>query len=168
MSRGIYSEHERFALIWGARIAPTISTMIASMFAWAPFVTDMPIMPPFGLMVFLCWRFLHPTMWPIWVGLPLGLFDDLVSGHVIGAGMLSWTLMLMLFDWLEGRIVWRDWMFGWSIGVTTVTVYLIGAWMLTPIHPSIITLLPQILLAILLYPLVMHVCAALDNRRFRI
>ncbi len=168
MSRGIYSDNERVALLWGARITPAISTILGSMLAWAPFISAMPVMPPFGLMVFLCWRFLHPMMWPIWAGLPLGLMDDLISGHVIGSGMLSWTLMLMLFDWLEGRIVWRDWLFGLTMGTLTVTVYLVGSWMLTEQRAHFLTGLPQLLFAVLLYPLVMQLCAALDNRRFRL
>lgn len=145
-----------------------LSTIAASMLAWLPIISALPVMPPFGLIVFLCWRFLHPTMWPIWAGLPLGLVDDLVSGHMIGAGMLSWTLLLFLFDWLETRIVWRDWLYGWTMGIATTVTYLTGSWLLTQPHASFLTIIPQILFSICLYPVVMQSCAALDNRRLRI
>ncbi len=91
------------------RGTPIISVLLGSMIvALVPVVAQTPLLPPFGLMVFLGWRMLRPEIWPLWIGAPLGLFDDVMSGQPIGSAMFLWTAILLLLDFENQRHVWRD------------------------------------------------------------
>ena len=73
-----------------------------------PIVSSAPVLPPFGLLFLLAWRLLRPGLWPVWVGAPLGLFDDLLSGQPIGSAIALWSLALILIDIVEQRFLWRN------------------------------------------------------------
>ena len=54
--------------------------MLGSMLTALPLVSGLPLVPPFGFLMLLAWRFVRPGLLPVWAGLPLGLWDDLFSG----------------------------------------------------------------------------------------
>jgi hypothetical protein len=76
------------ASLWRMRIVPIASVMFASALPlMLPLIANSPVLPPLGLLFFLCWQLLRAEMWPVWIGLPLGLWDDLFSGAPIGTAM---------------------------------------------------------------------------------
>jgi len=76
------------ASLWRMRMVPVASVMIASALPlMLPMVASSPVLPPLGLLFFLCWQLLRIEMWPVWIGLPLGLWDDLFSGAPIGSAI---------------------------------------------------------------------------------
>ncbi len=149
-------------------LIPSVSVVAASLVSLLPLVAQSPMMPPLALMIFLGWRLLRPEIWPLWAGLPFGLFDDLLSGNPIGSGMLLWTGILIILDLAENRTIWRDYWIDWLLATAALTSYIFitmalsaftgGGWVLNPI-------LPQIGISILLVPLVFRLCARLDAWR---
>jgi rod shape-determining protein MreD len=149
---------------------PIVSTMIASMTPLIPAISTAPIMPPWGLLLLLGWRMLHRNIWPAWLGLPLGLWDDMFSGQPLGSSMLLWTLALLGLDMLDRRMVWRDFKQEWGIAAAMIFAALtvgLAIANLTGGNTHLLALLPQMVIAILAFPLVARACAVFDAWRLR-
>ena len=149
-------------------LAP-LTIMLGSLVTILPFVATFPILPPFGLMLLLAWRMRRPEAFKSWTPLPLGLFDDLVSGQPLGSAMLLWTLAHLVMDAVDTRLVWRDLWRDWLLGATVIAAVLIGGRLIaTRIGAHVDTpLLLQIAAAIAAYPFVVRLTAALDPRAVR-
>ncbi|MEQ9662333.1 MAG: rod shape-determining protein MreD [Parasphingopyxis sp.] len=165
----IIGQDENVALIRAQlSLIPSASVIAGSLLPIIPIIAQSPILPPLGIMIFLGWRFLRPEIWPIWAGLPLGLFDDLISGNPIGAGMMLWTIALMVLDLANNRMVWRDYWMDWLLAGTALTLYILVMMVLTTLTGggwTLVPILPQILLTVMLFPLVLRLCARLDRWR---
>lgn len=147
------------------RFVPAASVVIASSLTLWPFIAAFPVLPPFGLLMLLGWRLTSPESLRIWAPLPLGLFDDLVSGQPLGNAMLLWTLCFFMIDLIDQRVVYRDFWQDWLIAAGSVAFCLIiGRLVAAPIGAHVDTvLLLQILVSILLFPLIARLCALLDG-----
>lgn len=133
-----------------------------------PIITTAPVMPPWGLLVLLAWRMLHRNFWQVWMGLPLGMFDDIFSGQPLGSGMMLWTLSLLALDLLDRRMVWRDFKQEWGIAGGLIVAVLLAQLLIsyaTGGATNPLLLVPQMLLSILAFPLVARICALLDEWR---
>ena len=73
---------------WRARSVHYVSILVASLLPMFLLADVMPLVPPLGYLVFLCWRVMRPGLMPLWVGVPLGAFDDLFSGQPFGSAIL--------------------------------------------------------------------------------
>lgn len=147
-------------------IAPA-TVLLGSLATILPFVASMPLLPPFGLLMLLGWRLLRPDVLRIWAALPLGLFDDCISGQPIGSAMLLWTICFFVIDLIDNRLMFRDFWQNWLIAAGSVGFCLIaGRLVASPIGAHVDTLLLlQILVSILLYPLAARLCGWLDLKR---
>jgi rod shape-determining protein MreD len=150
------------------RAVPIVSTMLGSMVTLLPIIAVAPTMPPWGLIVFLAWRALQRQVWPVWMGVPLGLWDDVFSGSVIGTSMLLWTIILIGFEILDRRMIWRDFGQEWGIATGLVALVLLSASLIStiiigPANPLLI--LPQIVISALTFPLVARMCSVADEWR---
>lgn len=152
-----------------ARSVPYLSIMLASLVPVLLIADVMPLAPPLGFLMLLGWRIMRPGVLPLWVGAPLGAFDDLVSGQPFGSAMLLWSLAMIAIELIETRFPWRGFWQDWftagvmAAGYWGATLLLAGA----PItSPLIIVALPQAVLSILLYPIMARMVANLD--RFRL
>jgi rod shape-determining protein MreD len=149
---------------------PIISVLVASALPMMlPLVAAWAYLPPLGLLLFLAWRLLHPSLWPVWIGLPLGLWDDLLSGQPIGSAMGLWTLTLLAIDFVDQRTYWRGYWQDWLIaGIAMAIIILAGA---VFVHPSarisdLFALVGlQVVASILLFPMMVRVAAWLDSIR---
>jgi rod shape-determining protein MreD len=150
-------------------LVPIISVMMGSVAtSTLPLVAGAPMLPPFGLMILLAWRLMRPGMWPAWIGLPLGLFDDLYNGQPFGSSALVWSLCMISIELLDLRGVWRDYVRDWLIAAVLIIVALLaglGISALAQPAPEVFIIVPQMLLSILLYPLAVRFCARLDGWR---
>lgn len=147
---------------------PIVSTILGSLTPILPVVATAPTMPPWGLLILLAWRMLHRNLWPVWMGLPLGLFDDLFSGQPLGSSMMLWTLALLGLDLLDRRMLWRDFRQEWIIAgglIAAVTLFQLAIAHFTGGGTSPVYLIPQIVVSALAFPLVARVCAVLDDWR---
>jgi rod shape-determining protein MreD len=151
------------------RGTPVVTVMLGSMSAaLVPAIAQTPLLPPLGLMLLIAWRLLRPDIWPLWVGLPLGLFDDLMSGQPVGSAMLLWTIILLGLDFESQRHFWRDYWHGWFTAAAALAFATGGGWMIVRLAGyggSAVQILPQIAYSIGLFPLAVRLCAALDRWR---
>lgn len=110
-------------------------------------------------------------MWPVWVGLPLGLWDDLFSGAPIGTAIGLWTIASIAIAYFAQRIYWRGFLHDWAIGGLLVAAIQALAALIA--HPHIATgrvlglVVPQIIVSILLLPLILRVTGKFDNFRLK-
>jgi rod shape-determining protein MreD len=147
---------------------PIASVLMGSMLTTLPILATQAILPPFGLMFFLAWRLLRPRLLPMWSGLPFGMFDDLFSGQPFGSAALIWSLAMLAIELLDARAVWRDYLQDWLIaGIIIIVGLCLGLFFvgLAYDRPVASVLIPQILLSVLLYPLVVRFIARLDKWR---
>jgi rod shape-determining protein MreD len=147
---------------------PIASVLLASMITCMPIIASQAVLPPLGLMVFLAWRLSRPGMWPMWVGLPFGLFDDMMSGQPFGSAGLLWSLAMLAIELIDTRAAWRDYWQDWLIASLIITICLFaGLWFvgMAYVRPSAVVILPQVALSILLYPLVARLVSRLDRWR---
>jgi rod shape-determining protein MreD len=151
-----------------ARIVPIATTIAGSCISLIPTVSLAPTWPPLGLLMLLAWRLLRPELWPAWIGLPLGLADDLLTGQTLGTGMVTWTACLLLADSVEVRLLWRDYWQEWVLAATAIAFAILGGWAIanwTGGDTPLWLVLPQILTSILCFPFVGRLCALLDRWR---
>ncbi|MBB6124369.1 rod shape-determining protein MreD [Sphingobium subterraneum] len=148
---------------------PVATVMFGSLIgALLPIVAQSPTLPPFGLLFLLAWRLLHPTLWPLWIGVPLGAFDDLATGAPLGSAVFLWTAVMIAIEMIDRRIFWRDYWNDWLIALVAVAFCLLGGALFARIagsHAPFWLLLPQILWSALAYPLMVRLTATVDRWR---
>jgi rod shape-determining protein MreD len=147
---------------------PVITVMMGSLVTALPVVVSSPVMPPFGLLLLLSWRLLRPELWQAWIALPLGLFDDIMSGQPLGSAMFLWTITLIGIDSTERQLYWRDYWQDWLIAAAAIILCLSGGLLfarLTGGGGTMMLIAPQLLWSVLLYPFVARQCAWLDRWR---
>lgn len=151
-----------------ARALPWLLVMFGSLSPVWPVITAAPLLPPFGFMLLIAWQQLRPGLFPVWAGLPLGLFDDLFSGQPFGSAVLLWSTTMIGLDILEVRFPWRGVLANWLSASAIIAAYLVLALQLATAGKGvpIAIIVPQLVLAILAYPLVARVVGAVD--RFRL
>lgn len=160
------------ASLWRMRIVPVATVMIASALPlMLPLVANSPVLPPLGLLFFLCWQLLRTEMWPVWIGLPLGLWDDLFSGQPIGTAVGLWTLASIAIHYSSQRIYWRGFLHDWAIAALLIAIIQSLAALI--VHPGAAVgrvlglVVPQIIISALLVPLFMRLTGKFDNFRLK-
>lgn len=151
-------------------VTPTLSVIIASFITTLPIIANAPLLPPLGLLMLLSWRLMRSDVWPIWIGIPLGFVDDLVSGQPVGSAVALWTILMLAIDMVDRRIVWRDYWVDWMIGGFAILFALIGGALLARVGNvgTLIMLIgPQWLISLFMLPLFMLLVARLDAWRLR-
>ena len=153
-----------------AAIVPYASVMIGSVLPLYFISSTAPLMPPLGFMMLIAWRISRPGLFPLWIGFPLGAFDDLFSGQPFGSAILLWSVLMLVLETVEARFPWRGFWQDWLAAALAILIYLPLALMFSGATPNIhtfVSILPQILLSILLYPLVVRLVLGLDHFRLR-
>jgi rod shape-determining protein MreD len=143
--------------------------MLGSMTVLLPQISVFPLLPPFGLLILLAWRMIVRDLWPVWAALPLGFFDDIFSGQPLGSAMLLWTLVFLVLDIFDRWMMWRDYRQDWAIAGTLVAVVLLAGLAIangTGGETGTVILLPQIIVSVLMFPLMVRLCAWLDGLRW--
>lgn len=151
----------------GSRAVAALTVMAGSMVTLVPFIATAPLLPPFGLLMLLGWRLSRHEAFRIWAPLPLGLFDDLLSGQPIGSAVVLWMLCFFTIDLIDRRLMYRDFWQDWLIAAGAVGFCLIGGRLAaSPFGAHVDTLLlTQIVVSVLLYPLVARLIGWIDARR---
>lgn len=151
-----------------AYLVPWLSIALASITPGWALVASIPLVPPLGFLMLLAWRQLHPGLLPVWAGLPLGLFDDLLSGQPTGSGVLLWSATMLGLEAIELRWPWRNFLVEWAVASIVIAAYLLGGGLVA--HGMtrfewLMVIPPQIGVSILVYPLVGRLVAWLDRVR---
>ncbi len=154
----------------GIAVMPVVSVAVASALQGLAWTVSGPVLPPLGYMTFIAWRLLRSDLWPAWIGLPLGAWDDLVTGQPLGSAMAIWTATGLALDISDVRLVWRDLLLDWIIAAVAVAAALIigavfaRAGSMTEIFRLIA---PQLFASIFILPAIMWIVARLDRWRIR-
>ena len=151
-----------------ARTLPWLAIAIGSVLPGWVMIASAPVMPPLGFLLFLSWRQLRPGLLPIWSGLPLGMIDDLFSGQPFGSAVLLWSAAAIALDIVEVRLPWRNFLTEWLVAVCLIVVYIVFSLMLANLAGAdapLPVIMPQIVIAVLSYPLVGRLVALIDRLR---
>jgi rod shape-determining protein MreD len=151
-----------------ARVVPYATILFGSLIPLLPIIAPGPIIPPFGFMIMVAWRLIRPGLLPMWVGFPLGLFDDFYSGQPFGSGILLFSLAMVGLEVLEARFPWRGFWQDWVTAAVVIAGYLFFAALLSGLDPQprlFLLILPQVALSILLFPILARAIAWLDTLR---
>jgi rod shape-determining protein MreD len=149
---------------------PIVSVLVGSMTPLLPLVASAPVLPPLGLMVLISWQILRPGLWPVWVGVPFGIFDDIIGGQPVGSAVLLWSIILIAIDLIDQRYIWRNYWQDWFIAAVSIIIALAGGLAINNFLGSDIrlsVLYPQTILAIFTFPLVLRLVARLDHVRLK-
>lgn len=154
------------------QLVPIATVMLASALPlMLPLIANSPVLPPLGLILFLCWQMLRAELWPVWIGLPLGLWDDMFSGQPFGSAIGLWTLACIAIQYFSQRIYWRGFVHDWAITATLVAIIqFLGALIVHPHAPTgrlLSLVLPQIIFAAMLVPMVLRLTGRFDNFRLK-
>jgi rod shape-determining protein MreD len=153
---------------WRANSVHYITIVLGSLVPFFVISDIMPIAAPLGFMVFLAWRLMRPGLMPMWAAVPLGAFDDLVSGQPFGSGIFLWSITMIALELVDTRFPWRGFWQDWFTAGLAIALYITAAMLVSgaTISPTLFGLiLPQIALSILLYPLLARVIARADGFR---
>jgi len=154
---------------WRSRSVHYVTILLGSLLPLFVIADVMPAAPPLGFMVFLGWRLMRPGLMPLWVGVPLGAFDDLFSGQPFGSATFLWSVTMIALELIETRFPWRGFWQDWFTAGIGIFVYILAAMIVSGASlslPLLYVIAPQIALSILLYPLIARVIARAD--RFRL
>ncbi|MEQ1497016.1 MAG: rod shape-determining protein MreD [Novosphingobium sp.] len=151
-----------------AMALPWIVVMLGSLTPLWPMIASAPVMPPLGFLFLVAWQQMRPGLFPVWAGLPLGLFDDLYSGQPFGSAVTLWSIAMLVLDFVELRFPWRGIALTWVAASAVIGLYLLLAHFIVGlgtggIDPGI--LIPQFGLSILAYPIVARLVGLADRMR---
>lgn len=147
---------------------PWITVLLASLSPLLPIIAPAPILPPLGFLMLLAWRLLRPGLLPLWAGFPLGLFDDLFSGQPFGSAILLFSITMIALELMEQRFPWRGFWQDWLTAAVFLLAYIPISALISGGKIGLIQLpliLPQLLLAIVIFPLVARIVSLLDKFR---
>lgn len=166
---------------YGSRVGRRHSALVASVVPWLSIAlgsvlpifviaTAMPIAPPVGFIMFVCWRLVRPGLLPAWAGVPLGVFDDLFNGQPFGFAILFWSLAVLAIDAVEARFPWRSFGLDWITAALLILLYIFAGMVVSGAvlaGPLFVAVIPQLVLSVLLVPVAARLVAALDRLRLR-
>lgn len=151
-----------------ANAVPWASILLASWVQTLPVASAVPIMPPTGFLMLLCWRLVRPGLLPVWAGFPLGLFDDLLSGQPFGSAIFLWSVTLLVIELVEHRLPWREFRLDWLFAIAIIAVYLVLAALFSGGRitlPGLVAVAVQYLFCCLLYPGMARMAGWMDRLR---
>jgi len=150
------------------KAVPPITVILGSMVTALPLITEYPILPPVGLLVLLAWRLIRPGYWPVWVGFPLGMVDDMFSGQPFGSAVFLWSVVFVALETMDRSARARDYWQDWLIASLAIIFVLLGGMLIADFPRNLLhldLLIPQIIFSILLYPFIARLIGAIDNWR---
>lgn len=166
---------------YGTKINRTHSPALAYGIPWAmiiffsmtpilPVIASAPVVPPLGFIAFLAWMIYRPGLLPFWSGIPLGLFDDMLSGQPTGSAVLLWSTTILAIEAVEARLPWRGFRQDWLTASVILAVYLVSAAMIAgviPTRPLLVSIGLQLAVSILIFPIMTKLVSVLDQFRLR-
>ncbi|MEM6476010.1 MAG: rod shape-determining protein MreD [Pseudomonadota bacterium] len=153
---------------WRALTVPYATIILGSIIPAVFLVDSVPIIPPLGYLFLLCWRIMRPGLLPLWIGVPLGIIDDIFSGQPFGSAILLWSLTMIALEAIETRFPWRGFWQDWFTAGLAIVLYILAAMMVSGTNPTPVltfAVLPQIALSIVLYPVMARFVSRLDGFR---
>ena len=154
--------------VTGARFVPAVSVLIASLLTALPIVSTSGWFPDFGFLVLIAWRLMRSDAWPAWWAAPLGLFNDLVTGHPVGFSIALWTAAMLLLDLADRRTMWRGYWLEWIFAALMLLANEAAEWRVAQVMGASLpfkSIVPPLLISILSFPIVAWLVSRLDRWR---
>jgi rod shape-determining protein MreD len=82
--------------------------------------------------------------------------------------MALWTATFLVFEMMDSRLVWRDYLIDWLAATLAILFYTFGCWYIGRKLGSdinFVVMLPQIGLSVLAFPVVARIILTLDRWR---
>lgn len=152
----------------GARFVPAFSVLLASLMTALPIISTSGWYPDFGFLVLIGWRLLRSDAWPAWWAAPLGLFNDLVTGHPVGFSIALWTVAMLLLDLADRRTMWRGYWLEWIFAAIMLLANEAAEWRVAQVMGASLpfkSVVPPLLISILSFPIVAWLVSRLDRWR---
>lgn len=151
-----------------SRALPWISVMLLSMVTFSPIIASAAVLPPLAFMTLIGWRILRPSLLPVWAGAPLGAFDDLYSGQPFGSAITLWSLAMIAMELIDSRFRYRGFGQDWLVAALLYPGYIVLAALIVGAaggSMALYTVVPQMVVAVILYPVITGLVAVLDRLR---
>jgi rod shape-determining protein MreD len=151
-----------------APYVPAASVGLASLLASLPIVASSSWFPNFGFLMLLGWRLLRDDPWPSWWAAPLGLINDLFTGDPLGYSVALWSATMIALDLIDRRTMWRDYWIEWMLAAGFIAVDELLQWRVAEAvdaAPSLVSVVPPIVISILAFPIVAWTVGRLDRWR---
>ncbi len=86
----------------------------------------------------------------------------------MGSAMLLWTIILIAYEIIDRRMIWRDFGQEWGLSSVVIAAALFGGLLISVLtgggfQPHL--LLPQLLVSVLVFPILTRLCGILDHWR---
>lgn len=149
---------------------PVVTVILGSLLALLPIILSQQLLPSFGLMMLVAWRGLRPDLWSATSGVPLGFAHDLITGNPIGQSIVLWTFILLILDFIDQRMLWRDYWIEWGLAGLLFFGAAAFDWWIARLAGSggpFAAILPHVGLSLLLFPAVLGLVVRLDRWRLR-
>ena len=150
----------------GARLAPALSVIAASLLTALPIVSMSGWYPDFGFLMLIAWRLLRNDAWPAWWAAPLGFFNDLVTGHPIGFSVALWTAAMIALDLSDRRTMYRGYWLEWTLAALLLLANEAAEWRVAQVMGAslpFLTVLPPLFISVLAFPIFAWIVSRLDR-----
>ena len=152
----------------GAQYVPAITVLIACLLTALPIVSTSGWYPDLGFLFLIAWRLLRADVWPAWWAAPLGLFNDLVTGHPVGFSIAVWTAAMLLLDLADRRTMWRGYWLEWIFASVLLLANESAEWRVAQVMGAslpFLTVVPPLLISILAFPIIAWLVSRIDRWR---
>ena len=154
--------------VTGAQYVPAGTVLFACLLTALPIISTSGWYPDFGFLVLIAWRLLRADAWPAWWAAPLGLFNDLVTGHAVGLSIAVWTATMLLLDLTDRRTMWRGYWLEWALAAVLLLANESAEWRVAQVMGAslpYLTVVPPLLISILSFPIVAWFISRIDRWR---
>ena len=100
--------------------------------------------------------------------MPLGAWDDLFSGQPFGSAIVLWSAAMLAMEVIDERFLWRGFLGDWLAAAVLIALYLVlgaGFAGIAARYPLPLTIGPQVLASLVLFPAVNSLVAFVDRVR---
>jgi rod shape-determining protein MreD len=153
---------------WRAAV-PALSVLVLLWLMTAPLLLPVPVFPQLGLLAIFVWATFQPGLMPPWLAFLLGIVADLMFSQPIGVNATLFAVTAAFVQVFEARYGHHGHGFDWGLASLVVAVAsLLGA-QLMALAARPVPLAPlgwQIATSIIVYPMVVWLCAAIQRRAF--
>ncbi|MEE4349787.1 MAG: hypothetical protein V2J26_06115 [Pacificimonas sp.] len=148
-------------------IIPPLIVAIGFLILTVPFFPPIALMPNMGLVLVFLFALYRPRQLPVWMGVPLGLWADVLLGMPFGANGFALPLFMLAVQWFDTHTRRMHWSMDWLVAVPFLLGYKSFLWLIcVTIGPSapLVPFLSQGLATLAVFPLVAFLFVSIQRR----
>jgi len=161
-----HEERLRWFIGHWRRLVPFLFVLFAAFLMTIPLFVELPILPHFALLAVYVWVVFQPWMMPAWLGLPIGMITDILTGMPLGANATLMPIMILLLNSTHNRLGPRSYSLDWLILLPVSFLYILLLAKLldfTGTTVSLPVLLVQVVSTTLTYPAMAWACVRVQR-----